>query len=106
MVIKEEFFVNSSCAMFKLLAIKPLVGCYSHVCKCLKVGMMYYFCSDYQILETHNKIVRSSINLKPLGNDFFANNPEVNISAIVGKNGDGKSTIVEIIMRMVNRQNI
>ena len=88
--------------MFRLLAIRPLAGCYNHICKCLKVGMMYYFSSDYQILDTLSKIVRSSRNLRPLKNDFFANNPEVNISAIVGKNGDGKSTIVEIIMRMVN----
>ena len=88
--------------MFRLLAIRPLVGCDAHICKCLKIGMMYYFCSGYQIMKSSSKIIRLSRNLKPLKNDFFANDPEVNISAIVGKNGDGKSTIVEIIMRMVN----
>lgn len=35
-----------------------------------------------------------------IGNDFFAHN--VNISAIVGKNGAGKSSLLDIIFRMVN----
>lgn len=35
-----------------------------------------------------------------ISNDFFAHN--VNISAIVGKNGAGKSSLLDIIFRMVN----
>lgn len=37
---------------------------------------------------------------KGVSNDFFAHN--VNISAIVGKNGAGKSSLLDIIFRMVN----
>ena len=64
--------------------------------------MMYYFCSDYMIDKNSHKITRTSRNLKPLKTDFFGKDPEVNVTAIVGKNGDGKSTIVEMIMRIVH----
>ena len=41
-----------------------------------------------------------SFNDQGVSNDFFAHN--VNISAIVGKNGAGKSSLLDIIFRMVN----
>lgn len=88
--------------MFKLLSIRPLIGCDVNICKCLKIGMMYYFCNDYQIVEHSRKIVRTSRNLKTLRNDFFSVRPEINISAIVGMNGDGKSSIIELMMRLTN----
>ena len=102
--------------MFKLLAIRPLEGCASHIQKCLKTGMMYYFCNDY-IIEPESHIRRRSKNIKPLKEDFFTvvsesdysednssgrKSPTVSVSAIVGKNGDGKSTLVELMMRLIN----
>lgn len=102
--------------MFKLLAIRPLEGCADYIQKCLKTGMMYYFCNDY-IIEPGSHIRRRSKNIKPLKEDFFtvvsdSNNdednsskeksPTVSVSAIVGMNGDGKSTLVELMMRLIN----
>ena len=102
--------------MFKLLAIRPLEGCASHIRKCLKTGMMYYFCNDY-IIEPGSHIRRRSKNIKPLKEDFFTvvsesdysednrserKSPTVSVSAIVGMNGDGKSTLVELMMRLIN----
>jgi len=102
--------------MFKLLAIRPLEGCASHIQKCLKTGMMYYFCNDY-IIEPGSHIRRRSKNIKPLKEDFFTvvsesnysednsserKSPTVSVSAIVGMNGDGKSTLVELMMRLIN----
>lgn len=102
--------------MFKLLAIRPLEGCADYIQKCLKTGMMYYFCNDY-IIEPGSHIRRRSKNIKPLKEDFFTmvsesdyyeensserKSPTVSVSAIVGMNGDGKSSLVELMMRLVN----
>jgi len=92
--------------MFKLIAIKPLEDCADYIRKCLKVDMLYYFCNDYVIAEDRKSICRRSRNLKPLKDDFFADQPQVNVSAIVGMNGDGKSTLVELLMRMINNCSI
>lgn len=100
--------------MFKLLAIRPLPGCASYIQKCLKPELMYYFCNDY-IIEPNSHIRRRSKNLKPLKENFFTVDsqsdyfrinssetivcPKVNVSAVVGMNGDGKSTLVELMIR-------
>lgn len=88
--------------MFKLIGIRVFEGCEEHIYKCLHVGMMYYFCNDYVIGEGRRSVRRVSKNLKPIRSDFFGTCPEVNVSAVVGMNGDGKSTIVELILRLVN----
>lgn len=88
--------------MFKLIGIRVFEGCKEYIYKCLHVGMMYYFCNDYVIGEGRRCVRRVSKNLKPIRSDFFGTCPEVNVSAVVGMNGDGKSTIVELIMRLVN----
>lgn len=88
--------------MFKLIAIRPLQGCEPHILKCLKKDMMYYFCNDYFIAENETYIERRSRNIQPLKKCFFLESPQVNISAVVGMNGDGKSTLMELMMRLVN----
>lgn len=99
--------------MFKLLALKVSPGCADYIRKCLKNDIYYYFCKDFRF-DISGKVYRGSKHIQPLPQDFFAIpvedepntkdalNPTININAIVGKNGDGKSTIVEIIMRLVN----
>lgn len=90
--------------MFKLIAIRPLKGCCKSVCKCLKIDKMYYFCNDYYITE--NGICLRDEYVKPLPNDFFSlgtsSTLQINISAVVGMNGDGKSTLIELAMRLIN----
>ena len=88
--------------MFKLLALRPLKGCAPHIRKCLKDDVFYYLCDDYRIDWDKKVVRRKSPNLKPLPEDFFLKKPKVNISAIVGKNGDGKSTMVELTIRLIN----
>ena len=101
-------------SMFKLLALRVLDGCGKHIQKCLKKDVYYYFCSDFRF-EEYGKVYRGSKYSKPLPEDFFSApsqepiplNEEtfttiINVNAIVGKNGDGKSTIVELMIRMVN----
>lgn len=88
--------------MFKILSIRPLPGCKSWIYKCLRIGMMYYFCKDYIINEERTSIRRTSKYIKPLKEDFFLDQPTINISAVVGMNGDGKSSLVEMMMRLIN----
>ena len=85
--------------MFKLIALKPLQGCRKSALKCLEEGSMYYFCNEYTITE--DGIMLRDDYVRPLPEDFFSvgerSSLQINISAIVGMNGDGKSTLVELI---------
>ena len=89
--------------MFKLIGVRPLKGCRQSILKCLKEGQMYYLCNDYIVADDK---VLSRDYTRPLPLDFFSleKNPrlQVNISAIVGMNGYGKSSLVELIMRLIN----
>lgn len=87
--------------MFKLIAICPLPGCDIGVRKCLHEGMMYYFCNDYVIAEDEAYVQRNP-SQRPVKDNFFMESPKVSISAIVGKNGDGKSSLVELFIRLIN----
>ncbi len=99
--------------MFKLLALRVLDGCDKHIRKCLKSNVYYYFCTDFRF-EFTEKIYRRDKYSKSLPEYFFsiptlnssipesAVSPVINVNAIVGKNGDGKSTIVELVVRMIN----
>lgn len=90
--------------MFKLIAIRALQGCRESALKCLKIGKFYYLCNDYII--TDEGIEFRDEYVKSLPNDFFTLHNsaglQINISAIVGMNGDGKSSLVELIMRLIN----
>ena len=90
--------------MFKLIAVRPLKGCSRSALKCLREGEMYYFCNDYTITEDGVRLRDDYV--RPLPNDFFSietsSKIQINVSAVVGMNGDGKSTIVELLMRLIN----
>ena len=101
------------CTMFKLLALRVLDGCADHIKKCLKIGDYYYFCNDFRF-DIPEKVYRGSRYNKPLNESFFVpietqrqldtsiRKVTININAIVGKNGDGKSSTVELIIRLIN----
>lgn len=65
---------------------------------------MYYFCNDYRITE--DGIELRDEYVRPLPEDFFRiqtpSQLQINVSAVVGMNGDGKSTLIELMMRLVN----
>ena len=79
-------------------------GCRKSVCKCLSVGKMYYFNNDYYI--TDDSICLRDEYIRLLPDDFFSldatSTLQINISAVVGMNGDGKSTLMELVMRLIN----
>lgn len=89
---------------FRLIAVKPHKNCLKRYSKILS-SAFYIFYDDYE--EIKGKLVRKKGDeLKkvevPLNFYSSENDISVSISAIIGKNGDGKSSIVELIMRILN----
>ncbi len=95
---------------FKLLAIRPLEGCNERFLKNLQAGEIYKFYSDYEFLNQRNEQVSLSeevakiIFKSTIPEDLYYINKNketyiaVSISAIVGKNGSGKSSISELFL--------
>lgn len=84
---------------FKIIAIRPLEKCDSNYSKVLKKGQVYTFYNEYEI-DTEKDIITFTESVPSELNDV--NNIKVNISAIVGKNGEGKSTLVELLFMAIN----
>lgn len=94
---------------FKLLAIRPLDGCEEHILNNLQVNKFYFFDDSYKQYKDHDFIIKKE-NYNELNPDFYYNKNEntkstlqsININAIVGKNGSGKSSIIEFLLRLLN----
>jgi hypothetical protein len=98
---------------FKLIAIRPLVGCNRKFLKNLEENRIYQFYNDYKYLDDRNELISkfdknnqtevSSIKYSPtIPENFFGNeNLNINISAIVGKNGSGKSALTELLYSFI-----
>lgn len=99
---------------FRIIAVRVLEGCEPHIRRALREEVTYFLCNDYEDLynkesEWQNITKKNHCNL-PTG--FFSlpevaglrngASPTVSISAIVGKNGDGKSSLVELMLRVIN----
>lgn len=90
-------------ADFKVLAVKVLPGCNNHIRKVLFEDRWYIFYKDYGVTQDGKWLKRKSYVSVPV--DFYRVNnvaPNISISAIVGKNGDGKSSLIELIVRILN----
>lgn len=94
---------------FKLLAIRPLKDCNPKFLKNLEENRIYQFYNDYEFIEgkAFNKTdylipvstqIVKTIKEKKLNNLYGEN---INISAIVGKNGSGKSAIIELLIASI-----
>lgn len=96
---------------FKIIAVRLVrdnnnKGCADHIKKCLKENVFYYLCNDYTISPDSRTISQRHSNMGVLCDDFFSfrkeDKPFISISAIVGRNSDGKSSLVELIIRLLN----
>lgn len=90
---------------FKFIGVRPLKGCAPNIRKVLKEDITYFLYNNYEVDSVDTNKVKSKNNLEFLDNLFCLpndNSPLISVSAIVGKNGDGKSTIIEMIMRVLN----
>ncbi|WP_339865368.1 AAA family ATPase [uncultured Algoriphagus sp.] len=82
----------------KLIAIRPLKNLKKTFLNNLKIGEYYYFSSEYRF-DPNYELIRES----KLPDHFFnTGKPDINVSAIVGKNGSGKSSVIELMLRIIN----
>lgn len=78
--------------------------------KCLEVGKLYYFQKGAYIEEDkirvcvslYTELQNGTIYDEYLSADGSLDVPTVTITTIVGQNGAGKSSIVEMVMRLIN----
>jgi len=82
---------------FKLIAIRPLKGCSKKYLKVLKENKPYVFYSEYDFTEYSdiNRVITKNESFNVYSN--AGSNIEFNVSAIVGKNGSGKSSLIELL---------
>ncbi|MEO5643969.1 MAG: AAA family ATPase [Bacteroidia bacterium] len=95
---------------FKLIAIRPLIGITPKFLKNLVAGEIYNLCNDYMLLNSQHKPVAYqddvySIQYKQTVPDNLysiqkinGDVTNVNISAVVGKNGAGKSSLMDLLL--------
>jgi predicted ATPase len=96
---------------FKLLAIRPLKGCHSQFRKNLNEGEVYKFYQDYKFLDAsgneiqhntenqNNNVAKVEIPVDELDLYSLINSDlKINVSAVVGKNGSGKSALSELFL--------
>ena len=94
--------------MFKILGIKILEGCYESVHKILKVGVPYLLFDYYE--EDKDNEFTLLCKKQERGADYKLYNVtcdngreiDITVSGLVGQNGDGKSTFVEVALRLLN----
>ncbi|WP_445710876.1 hypothetical protein [Flavobacterium sp.] len=95
---------------FKLLAIRPLEECNPKFLKNLEENRIYQFYNDYEFQDEKGNVIDTFGKDNYIEVNKIKHNPtvpdnlykikeglEINISAIVGKNGSGKSSLVELL---------
>jgi predicted ATPase len=92
--------VEKSMDGFKLLAIRPLKGCNPDYLKILKPDVFYTFYNNYtfKVNPESGRIIVEFLPVKKGLYDVPGNdkNLSINVSAIVGQNGSGKSSLLEL----------
>lgn len=92
---------------FDIICIRVLEQCAPYIKKVLGNNTTYFFQDEY-IYDENTNWIKPKNGIIALNEDFFNINLDnedtikINISAIVGQNGDGKSSIVELILRILN----
>jgi predicted ATP-binding protein involved in virulence len=91
---------------FKLIAIRPLEGCNEKFLKNLKPNQVYKFYNDYEFVDGVGHTITDYQKTQPVQivkekkqdvpENLYGNN--INVSAIVGKNGSGKSALIELLI--------
>lgn len=97
-IISDSFTIDSSNDDLKLISLKPLEGCSKDYLKTLKENENYVFDKAYSFESDEKIVVNKAIALSL----YDIHNLKININAIVGKNGTGKSTLVELLFAIIN----
>lgn len=90
---------------FKIIAIVPLKNCNQKFRKNLKIGVPYLFYNNYKIKLSENKYDIESVSKvkSAYAEELYnlKNGIKINISAVVGANGSGKSALIELFYYFV-----
>lgn len=92
----------------RILGVRILKGCPPYIKKALHADTLYLLYNDYKengknIYNLRKKSVQSQVASTLYNvNNIHGRDIHINISAIVGKNGDGKSSIIEVAIRILN----
>ena len=91
---------------FKIIAIRPLKDCNPKFLKNLKINNVYHFYNNYTFKfkdeNEFDEVIGISCNPNGLEHLYELGKLKVNISAVAGKNGSGKSTIMELLICAIN----
>lgn len=79
---------------FKFLAIRPLNGTSPDLLKSLELNCIYRFYNEYSYTLADDKSIKSIIYNPTVPSNLYGKN--INVSAIVGQNGSGKSGLMEL----------
>lgn len=96
---------------FRIIAIKPLKDCNNFFLKNLKIDELYSLVNDYSISKDtiqFNEIIpfnfftsKDNSEEKIDSIDLTRRPININVSAIVGKNGSGKSALIELFLKSI-----
>lgn len=101
-IVPQKLIASTSSQGFKIIAIRPLTGCKPEYLNVLESGKFYYFEKAYDIKENIIEYdPKKTISLYDLSTGQ-RNKLKVNVTAIVGKNGCGKSSLLELFFRIIN----
>lgn len=105
---KIKRFHFTSMERFHIIGIRILHGCNKTIRRVLRENTTYFFIKGYKVSKSDNLFIeRIEPNQKSEDCSIYDVNGKshhrvsVSVSAIVGKNGDGKSTLIEIMMRIL-----
>ena len=91
---------------FRIIALRVLEGCPKHLCKALEPNTTYFLYEGYKYVERTGFVRRENDQMPALrlydviGGE--GNIVKVEVAAIVGRNGEGKSSLIEMMMRVLN----
>jgi len=91
---------------FKIIGIRPLPDCNPKFLKNLKVNDIYQFYANYIFSykdgNQADEVTGVTLADNPLNDLYNVGNLKVSVSAVVGKNGSGKSSVMELLICAIN----
>ena len=90
---------------FKLIGIIPLKNCDQKFLKNLQIGTPYLFYNNYKVKlnDDNSSLTSIVVNKSNVPNTMYnlKNGIKINVSAVVGANGSGKSALIELFYYFV-----